>query len=145
VSNQLDSNRPGPSWATVALVLVCLLVGLAGGVAIGYSLRGPTFLPCGSPPEIASSLEAGKTASAKWQMKVIRAACQEYQLHHGEWPASLEVLLVPEPANDGAPYFGDVKYLADPWGHAYTYAVDGAGPIIGCKTAEGKVITTRTK
>jgi hypothetical protein len=81
--------------------------------------------------------------AAKAQMKVIETAVDEYRLSHGGPPPSLTVLLQPDPARNGMPYFEDIKDITDPWGRVYGYTLNGFGAVISCTTPSGVVIGSR--
>lgn len=74
---------------------------------------------------LARSLEAGKVAAAQAQIKILSNAADLYRLNHNAPPDKLEVLLKPDPVNDGAPYFKDAKALIDPWGQPFQYEPAG--------------------
>jgi hypothetical protein len=120
-------------------VLLIALLGLPLGGTDGY-LLGKSSAP--DFPYVADDvLERAKIDAAQAQMKVIANACDEYRLNHTEPPKDLKVLLQPDPAQGGAPYLRKESDIIDPWGHPYGYEYkDAEGPIIRCKTADGKVI-----
>ena len=89
------------------MVVVAIIVVLAG-VAV---------------PLYMGRLEDAKKDTTKAQVKIIAQQCDLYKLKNGDFPASLEVLVVQQP--DGSlPYLqpGD---LLDPWGHEFQYAPFG--------------------
>jgi general secretion pathway protein G len=110
------------------LIVVAIIVVVAG--IGGYYLFG--------------ALERGKIDAAKAQIKVIENAVEIYRLAHTVPPQNLQILLQPDAANDGAPYFKEEKAIVDPWGNIYLYEYqDAMGPTIGFKTPNGQVITNK--
>src|SRR4051812_13478382 len=89
------------------LVVVAILVVLAGAAV----------------PIYMRYLDEARMDRARVDVKMIAQTCETYKLRHGEYPASLAVLVQPQP--DGSqPYF-EASALRDPWGHEYQYAPQG--------------------
>jgi hypothetical protein len=76
------------------------------------------------------------------QIKVLELAIEAYRQAHCEPPESLEVLLQPDPNNEGRPYFKEQKALIDPWGRVFGYTVDDDGePIVYCRSPDGRLFS----
>ncbi len=92
------------------LVVVAIIVALAGIGGYYYLQR----------------VDEAKKQVAQTQSKdTLTKAVQTYKLDHGDYPASLEALLVRTEDGHG-PYLDNVEALVDPWGRPYQY--NPAGP-----------------
>jgi general secretion pathway protein G len=90
------------------LVVVAIIVMLAG-------IGGYYFV---------QAQEDAKKGTAKAQTKVLTQACEAYRISHGNWPASLSVLLQADEESGAQLKTADA--LIDPWKQPYQY--NAAGP-----------------
>lgn len=112
------------------LIVVAIIVVLAG--IGGYYLFG--------------ALESAKIKTAISQMRTIEQAVDAFRLANSEPPQNLQVLLMPDPANDGMPYLKDQKFITDPWGNIYQYEYTSAlGPTLWCITPNQQTISNQSQ
>jgi general secretion pathway protein G len=84
------------------LVVVAILVILAGVGSVA----------------IFKYLDEAKESTARLQIKNIETAVQAYKIKHGDYPETLDALVV---AEDGKPAPLDPSQLDDPWKRRYEY------------------------
>lgn len=110
------------------LIVVAIIVVVAG--VGGYYLFG--------------ALESGKISASRAQMKVVEQALEAYRLANSVPPDNLEVLLMPDPANDNLPYLKEAKNIRDAWGNIFSYEyTDRMGPTLGFRTPGGTMILNK--
>lgn len=109
------------------LVVVAIIVGLMG--LGGYYYFG--------------ALNDSKISSARTQAENISKAVKAYQIDHGEFPASLEVLLTTSEIGKG-PYLERRDALLDPWGKPYQYDVSATRNIAAGAVVKIPDVYTRT-
>jgi len=85
------------------LVVVAIIVIIAGAAT----------------PLVLNYLHNARIDRAKMDIKTIEKAVAAYQLRHGQYPQSLEVLIVADEL--GNPPVLDAKAITDPWGRPYNY------------------------
>jgi general secretion pathway protein G len=103
---QRGNDRRGGFTLMELLVVVAILVVLAGAAV----------------PMYMKYLDQSKAKMAWTNAKTIEQVCDTYKLNNGDYPASLEDLLVN--GSDGKPYF-ERKDLIDPFGNEYQYSQRG--------------------
>jgi len=65
---------------------------------------------------------------AKLGIKNIDTAISAYKMQHGDWPANLQVLTMPE---GGKAAYLEEQNLVDPWGRPYLYHPEQPNPRTG--------------
>lgn len=109
----------------VAVAIIGLLVGLVG-------------------PAAMNQLQNSRVKSTEAQISQLRAAIDIFLIDTGRYPTEdegLDVLV----SNTGGipgwsgPYLRDGKMPVDPWGGAYLYISDPAGPRVRSLGADGRV------
>jgi general secretion pathway protein G len=107
---QSDPKRTRRNGFTLmeVLVVVAILIVLAGiGVAVfGY-------------------LESSKEKAAQLQIRNIETAVTKYNLDHGQFPESLQILATPQ---EGHHAYLEAKDLYDPWNRPYVYDPSKTSP-----------------
>jgi general secretion pathway protein G len=108
------------------LVVVAIIVALAGIGGYYYLQRVD---------------EAKKQVAVTQVRDTLTKAVQTYKIDHGEYPPTLELLLVRSETGHG-PYLDNVDALVDPWGRQYQYDPSGANnnglkPDIWSESPEG--------
>jgi general secretion pathway protein G len=91
------------------LVVVTIIVMLAAFSTVGYFRY----------------LEQAREQTAKAQISNIDKAVTGYKLAEGEYPESLQLLIVP---SEGKAAYLESKDLLDPWGHPYLYEAANLNP-----------------
>ena len=109
------------------LVVVAIIVALAGIGGYYYLQR----------------VDEAKKQVAAQQTKVLTQAVQTYKIDHGDYPASLEALLVRSDEGKG-PWLDSADALIDPWGRPYQYDPAGSNngglkPDIWSEGPEGQI------
>ena len=101
----MDKNRKG--FTLVELMLVVIIIGTLVAMVM---------------PRLAGRTEQAKRAAAKADIEAnISSALDLYEIDHGSYPDSLEILL--EKKDGKGPYLK--KSAIDPWGHPYKYTYPG--------------------
>lgn len=90
------------------VVVISIIVALASGAFI----VGNTVL------------QNGRFNAAKSEVSALSLAVSQYHFEIGSWPANLEALATA--VGQYGPWF-DSESLADPWGHAFNYAINANG------------------
>ena len=103
-----EGTRRFPLWAKLAIALCvcsCLGLGLLATLVV---------------PSVMSKLSRAQEVKAMADIMTIRAALDELALRHGgQFPASLETLLVPDA--EGRRFLDSASMPLDPWGRVYGY------------------------
>lgn len=73
---------------------------------------------------------------ARMQARELEKACQIYRLKHGDWPPSLETLLLPDEKYANRPYLDTQDALKAPWPGVF-YQYDPSGQRNAAKNALG--------
>jgi general secretion pathway protein G len=63
-------------------------------------------------------IDDARESTAKVQIATIEKACVAYKTNHGDYPASLDVLLQPE---GGKAAYLEEKDITDPWNNRFVY------------------------
>ncbi len=110
--------RRSTGFTLLEMLVVLVIIGLLAGLVA---------------PRLFSRLDASKVQATEAQVKMLRSAVMTLQLDIGRIPTTDEALALlstpPADAREAALWRGpylDGKLPADPWGHAYQYAVPGA-------------------
>src|SRR5262245_35099493 len=96
----------------IVVAIIVILAGIGGAYMFG-------------------ALVTARDGVAKAKIKTLEGQCELYRLNRAannlleEFPASLDVLLQPDPANGNKPYFTDPDALKDPWGNVFVYDPSG--------------------
>ena len=109
----------------VAVAIIGLLVGLVG-------------------PAAMNQLQSSRVKSTEAQISQLRAAIDIFLIDTGRYPSDAEGLAVLVADTSGipgwsGPYLRDGKMPVDPWGGAYLYVMDPAGPRVRSLGADGRV------
>ena len=100
-------NNRRKAFTLVELMLVVIIIGTLVAMVM---------------PRLAGRTEQAKRAAAKADIEAnISSALDLYEIDHGSYPESLEVLL--EKKDGRGPYLK--KKATDPWSHPYKYAYPG--------------------
>jgi general secretion pathway protein G len=74
-----------------------------------------------APPTVMSRLERAKKEKACVECKTLVSQAKMFRLKHGDYPATLAELA--QRGADGSAPFIEARWLIDPWGHEYQYAL----------------------
>lgn len=121
-STSTDNREPGERSSLFTILLWVCIVVVLGGVftAVAYIMTNTHGYSLAD-------------AAASQVRSPLTNACNTYQLKNGDWPDSLQTLLVK--TERGGPYLENAESLRDPWGGYYQYDFrgpenDGARPDI---------------
>lgn len=140
----LDLSKAPPSDAFVPYLsgaALALRVD-AGGVSFDSFTPTGLFLLAGiSATWVQNDLEEkmadARLNRARSDIATLRDAVQHHRMLHDEYPSTLDVLVQPDPMNDGEPLIDADELPLDPWGHPYVYTREAKGFRIVSLGADG--------
>ena len=124
---------PRPRFSLGKILIVTAVV--AGAGMLGLVVVATLFVP-----KVLAKVSDAQRGKAQVDLTAIRRAVEEYAARNGgEWPESLEVLVIQD-AN-GHRYLASPSVPRDPWGREYLYEPPrgpGDEPVLQSLGADGK-------
>ena len=116
-SNRLPIEHPEAGLTLLELLIVLAIISIVGVVVAG---------------QVVGQMDRAKVDLVRLQIKQVDNALLLFQLDTGRFPTADEglnaLMTAPSTVSDWrGPYLRGDKTLVDPWGHALSYTVAGAG------------------
>jgi len=148
-----------PLGVSVTYALACVTTGLAvvwgvgprnhagkyaGWLLFGFGIGVIGLLGC---QRLLALHEDLRIAAARTKIAEIERVCEKYHLDNGQYPITLEAMLVKD-QNGKGPYLSG-ETIRDPWGNVFLYERDGSmgrcgnclsHPDIYCTLSDGRMI-----